>query len=56
MDIATEYVDVGLRVRLWDTNEGYKAIPRSDATVEVVVLPGLTMMGEGLSERGQGGV
>ena len=53
MNIATEDVDVGLWVGLWDANERYKSVPRSDAAVEVVMLPGLAVMGEGLSECGQ---
>ena len=51
MDVATEDIDVGFWVVLRDANERNQAIPGSDATVEIVVLPGLAMMGEGLSER-----
>lgn len=53
MNVATEDVNVGLRVGLLDTNEGDKAVPRSDAAVEVIMLPGLAMLGEGLSKGGQ---
>lgn len=53
VDVATENVDVGLWVRLWDANQRHKAIPRSDAPVEVIVLPGLAVAREGLSECNQ---
>lgn len=48
MDIATEDIDVCPGVGLWDANERYQTIPRSDAAVEVVVLPGLAVMVESL--------
>ena len=53
VDVATEDVDVGVWVGLRDANERYETIPRSDAAVEVVVLPGLAMAGEGLGKRDQ---
>ena len=53
VNVAAEDVDVGIRVGLRDTNERYETIPGSDATVEVVVLPGLTTKGERLSENRQ---
>lgn len=53
MNVTTEDVDVGLRVGPWDADERYKSVPRSDATVEVVMLPGLAVMGEGLGKCGQ---
>jgi len=53
VNVAAEYVDVGSRVGPWDANERYETIPRPDTTVEVVVLPGLAVMGEGLNECSQ---
>jgi len=50
VNVATEDKDVGIWIGPWDTNEGNKAVPRPDATVEIVVLPGLAMMREGLSD------
>ena len=50
VDVATEDEDVGIWIGLWDANERDKAVPRPDATVEIVMLPGLTMMGEGLND------
>ena len=50
MDVATKDVNVGIWIGLWDANEGDKTVPRSDTTVEIVVLPGLAMMLECLSE------
>jgi len=55
VNVAAEYVDIGSWVGLWDANERYESIPRSDTTIEVVVLPGLTMMGEGLKKHSQQG-
>jgi len=53
MNVPTEDVDVGLRVGLWNANKRYKSVPRSDAAVEVIMLPGLAVMREGLSECDQ---
>ena len=53
VNVPTEDVDVGLRVGLGNTDERYEPVPRSDAAVEVVMLPGLAVMGEGLSECDQ---
>jgi len=53
MNVTPEDVDVGLWVGPWDADERYKSIPRSDATIEMVMLPGLAVMGEGLGECGQ---
>ena len=53
MNVATEDADVGFWVGLRDANERYKTIPGSDATIEVVVLPGLAMGVERLSEHHQ---
>lgn len=53
VNVATEDVYVILWVRLWDAYKRHQTIPRSDPSVEVIILPGLAMTGEGLSERNQ---
>ena len=50
VDVATEDVYVGIWIGLWDANEGDKTVPRSDTAVEIVMLPGLAVVGECLSD------
>jgi hypothetical protein len=50
MNVASEYIHVGCGISLRDPNEGYQAVPRPDTAIEVVVLPGLAVIVEGLDE------
>lgn len=52
MNITAEDVDV-CWVGFRDADERYQTIPRSDATIEIVMLPRLAVVVESLSKCGQ---